>query len=45
MNQVKNTCIGTPQGARGNLRDSDDTPSRSGSPLYNWAVRFDVAVP
>lgn len=45
MNQVKNTCIGTPQGARGNLRDSDDTPSRNGAPLYNWAVHFDVAVP
>ncbi len=45
MNQVKNTCIGTPSGARGNLRDSDDTPSRTGTPLYNWAVHFDVAVP
>lgn len=45
MNQVQNTCIGTPQGARGNVRDSDDTPSRNGSPLYNWAVHFEVPVP
>ena len=33
-------------GSRGNLRDSDATPSRSGgAPLYNWAVGFNVAVP
>jgi hypothetical protein len=32
-------------GARGNLRDSDATPSRHGYPLYNWAVHFDVPVP
>jgi len=31
-------------GARGNLRDSDPTPSRHDYPLYNWAVHFDVAV-
>lgn len=32
-------------GARGNLRDSDDTPSQFGNPLWNWGVNFDVAVP
>ncbi len=31
-------------GARGNLRDSDATPSRHDYPLYNWAVHFDEAV-
>ncbi|MBX3233454.1 MAG: hypothetical protein KIT84_37785 [Labilithrix sp.] len=45
QNQTPLTCIGTPAGARGNLRDSDATPSRSGLPLYDWAVHFDVAVP
>lgn len=45
MNQTPRTCIGHPQGARGNLHDSDDTPSRSGYPLVNWAVHFDVAAP
>ncbi len=34
-------------GARGNLRDSDVTPSRydAGAPLYNWGVIYDVPVP
>ncbi len=36
---------GPTTGARGNLRDSDDTPSRNGYKLYNWAVHFDVASP
>ncbi len=45
MNQTPGTCIGTPQGARGNLRDSDDTKSRNGYDLHNWAVHFDLAVP
>ena len=31
-------------GARGNLRDSDATPSRHGYTLYNWAVHFDEPV-
>ncbi len=31
-------------GARGNLRDSDATPSRHDYPLYNWAVHFDETV-
>jgi hypothetical protein len=36
---------GPTSGARGNLRDSDTTPSRSGNALYNWCVHFDEAVP
>jgi hypothetical protein len=31
-------------GPRGNLRDSDATPSLSGLPLYNWAVHFELAL-
>lgn len=38
------TCPGSTRGARGNLRDSDDTPSLHGYDLFNWAVRFDVPV-
>lgn len=45
QNQTPMTCIGTPRGARGNLRDSDNTPSQHGFPLHNWSVHFDVAVP
>jgi len=45
QNQVPFTCIGTPNGARGNLRDSDASPSQYGYELHNWAVHFDVAVP
>ncbi len=30
--------------ARGNLRDSDNTPSQYGNPLYNWAVHFDEPI-
>lgn len=37
-------CPGPFTGPRGNLRDSDDTPAESGSPLYDWGVHFDVAV-
>jgi hypothetical protein len=44
MNQVPGTCIATPEGARGNIRDSDDTPSNNGYPLQNWAVHFDLEV-
>jgi hypothetical protein len=36
---------GPTTGPRGNLRDSDKTPSRDGYALYNWAVHFDVASP
>ena len=36
---------GGPQtGARGNLRDSDPTPSMHGNRLCNWAVHFDEPV-
>jgi hypothetical protein len=44
QNQIPNTCIG-PTGARGNLRDSDGTPSKNAYELFNWAVRFAVDVP
>ena len=36
---------GPTTGARGNLRDSDATPSRHGYSLYNWCVHFDEALP
>ncbi len=36
---------GPTTGPRGNLRDSDATPSRDGYPLYNWCIHFDEAVP
>jgi hypothetical protein len=36
---------GPTTGPRGNLRDSDATPSRHGYLLHNWAVHFDVPVP
>ena len=36
---------GPQTGARGNLRDSDPTRSRSGHRLYNWCVHFDEPVP
>ena len=38
------TCPGKTRGARGNLRDSDDTPSLNGYELFNWAVHFEVPV-
>ena len=39
------TCPGTESGPRGNLRDSDTTPSRYGYALHDWCVHFDEAVP
>jgi len=36
---------GPTTGPRGNLRDSDATPSRGGYELFNWCVHFDEAVP
>lgn len=39
------TCPGPRTGPRGNLRDSDATPSLTGADLANWAVAFDVNVP
>jgi hypothetical protein len=35
---------GPTTGPRGNLRDSDAAVSLSGSPLYNWAVHFELAL-
>lgn len=35
---------GPREGPRGNLRDSDDTRSRLGVPLHDWAVHFDETV-
>jgi hypothetical protein len=39
------TCPGPKTGPRGNLRDSDTTPSQDGSDLANWAVSFDAPIP
>lgn len=36
---------GREEGPRGNLRDSDATPSLYGHTLYNWCVHFDEAIP
>ncbi|MEA2749566.1 MAG: hypothetical protein QOI41_3709 [Myxococcales bacterium] len=36
---------GPTTGPRGNLRDSDATPSRNNYKLYNWCVHFEVAAP
>jgi hypothetical protein len=36
---------GPTSGPRGNVRDSDATPSRNGYALYNWCVHFDMAAP
>lgn len=44
MRGVPNAGSGPRTGARGNLRDSDPTPSRHGYALYNWCVHFDEAV-
>ena len=38
-------CGGSGTTARGNLRDSDDTPSQAGYDLSNWSVHFDEAIP
>lgn len=38
------TCPGPEYGPRGNLRDSDDTPSVGGHDLENWSVHFDEPV-
>ena len=36
---------GPTTGPRGNVRDSDTTPSRNGYALYNWGVHFDLPAP
>jgi hypothetical protein len=42
---VSGADAGPTTGARGNLRDSDPTPSEYGNSLYNWAVHFKVRIP
>ncbi|MBX3225542.1 MAG: hypothetical protein KF795_33865 [Labilithrix sp.] len=42
---IKGAPSGPQTGARGNLRDSDATRSRTGHPLYNWCIHFDEPVP
>jgi len=39
------SCPGPKKGPRGNLRDSDATPSQYGDELFDWAVHFDLPVP
>lgn len=41
---VPRTCPGRFAGPRGNLRDSDSTPSQAGTELFNWAVHFEVPI-
>jgi hypothetical protein len=41
---VPQTCPGATAGPRGNLRDSDASPSQYGYELFNWSVHFDVPV-
>lgn len=38
------SCPGRWVGPRGNLRDSDTTPSQAGYELFNWGVHFEVPV-
>lgn len=38
------TCPGMTYGPRGNLRDSDTTPSQHGYELFNWGLHFEVPV-
>lgn len=44
MKALRGTYPGPVHGARGNLRDSDATPSEYGYRLENWAVHFDEPV-
>lgn len=41
---VPRTCPGRFVGPRGNLRDSDSTPSQYGYELFNWAIHFDTPI-
>jgi hypothetical protein len=41
---VPHTCPGATTGPRGNLRDSDTTPSNYGYSLFNWGVHFEVPI-
>ncbi len=42
---VSGALAGPTTGARGNLRDSDATPSPEGYKLYNWCVHFETPAP
>jgi len=42
---VPMSCPGRFVGPRGNLRDSDTTPSQYGYELFNWGVHYSVAIP
>jgi hypothetical protein len=42
---VSGALGGPTSGPRGNLRDSDATPSAEGYKLYNWCVHFDAPAP
>ncbi len=42
---VSGALGGPTTGPRGNLRDSDATPSLHGFSLYNWCIHFQEAVP
>lgn len=42
---TETALAGPTTGRRGNLRDSDPTPSLYGRTLYNWCVHFDKPVP
>ena len=42
---IAGAVAGPTTGPRGNLRDSDATPSRGSYPLYNWCVHFEVPAP
>lgn len=44
MKAVKGAKPGRQAGPRGNVRDSDATPSQYGNELFNWAVHFDLPV-
>lgn len=45
MKATKGARPGRQDGPRGNVRDSDATPSQYGNELFNWAVHFDLPVP
>ena len=42
---VSGALGGPTTGPRGNLRDSDATPSPEGYKLYNWCVHFEAPAP
>jgi hypothetical protein len=42
---IPSALAGATTGPRGNLRDSDDTVSPNGYPLFNWCVHFDKPIP